>query len=557
MGAAPLGYRLQEKYRSFGIAMPKVGRDDPFPSYLHGKWHQLLQGEQSMYLTHQLAFTTCSFLLLVGCQGHLPPLETAPKDNGPKTADVIQHVECELASVVNYDGSTATKGDNARLADRIAHNSELVALLGNVRKYHFVATAQISLEVTDTEGFNPSLSYLNASGALTVGLGGQLSGTQDRSLTINYAIDLNNLYRADYRTKYCGRSQILLRDKSDSMAQRVALGGDLGLADIISDGLIGLNISAGNNVYGSSGPIQPAIGRRINASGDIKVPQIQSVAGAMPVINKPAINFNIDSLRGAILFAPQSAGILTQGSVSFSGIATLDHDGTTSDYIVNWSGPIVPPNSTTDSMVYFSLSGNLTPMPNSNLADLTTKVWGYSPTVNLTGNISPSFDLTTLTIAGVVGAAANSDYEKGTIRLKLRQPGTSAKEGAPGGGASPAVKSGGGSPSSSAGGTSFGSLVDFTLVYGVNGGPNWTFKRFKGPSSSNTPLLAASRTKIDSLAITFVASCQDFTSVHASFENYWDSIGACDDLGVAQQQGASVGYQNNSLMILRNFLIRP
>jgi hypothetical protein len=39
--------------------------------------------------------------------------------------------------------------------------------------------------------------------------------------------------------------------------------------------------------------------------------------------------------------------------------------------------------------------------------------------------------------------------------------------------------------------------------------------------------------------------------------SYWGSIGMCDEFAAARQEGASVGYQNNSLMILRNFLVRP
>jgi hypothetical protein len=70
------------------------------------------------------------------------------------------------------------------------------------------------------------------------------------------------------------------------------------------------------------------------------------------------------------------------------------------------------------------------------------------------------------------------------------------------------------------------------------------------------PFLTGSRTKTDSLAITFVAACQNFNGVQAKISTYWDSIGACDDINAAQEQGASVGYQNNSLMLLRNFLLR-
>jgi hypothetical protein len=49
----------------------------------------------------------------------------------------------------------------------------------------------------------------------------------------------------------------------------------------------------------------------------------------------------------------------------------------------------------------------------------------------------------------------------------------------------------------------FGSVVDFTLVYGVNGGPNWTLTHFTGPGSGGSGLANVTRTIKDSLLIAF------------------------------------------------------
>jgi hypothetical protein len=461
---------------------------------------------------------------------------------------------------------------NSRIKERIAADGRVRTWLQGLTKYHFVATAQISVEVTDAEGFTPSLDYLNNSGSLTLGLGGQLTGTQDRSLTINYAIDLANLSPAN-TANYCVPPQ----DSSGTAALKRlgltgAISGDLGLADIIADGLIALHTSEDVNVYGSSGPVPPVIVRDIGGSGEIDLPP---PPGGKPVIDP---KFTIDGLTGILQFAPQSPGASTPGTVSLSGTVTLGHSGLQSTYVVNWSGSTLPqmgnpPNGT----VYFSLTGTLTPVPGSDgLAGQTSKIWGYSPTISLTGSIdSTSYGLDTLKLSGILGPAANSQYEKADLitmtlvpppKPKLAPPvGGGGPGGGPGaagaGGAGAGVKGGASSPSA-AGGTSFGSLIDFVLVYGINGGPNWTFQRFKGPASGGmTPLLSATRTKTDSLAITFVATCQDFDSfskVPTKFGKYWDSIGACNPTNtIAQQQGASVGYQNNSLMILRNFLVRP
>jgi hypothetical protein len=48
---------------------------------------------------------------------------------------------------------------------------------------------------------------------------------------------------------------------------------------------------------------------------------------------------------------------------------------------------------------------------------------------------------------------------------------------------------------------SFGSTINFTIVYGMNGGPNWTLTHFTGPSS--TGLLSYNRTLKDSLILSF------------------------------------------------------
>jgi hypothetical protein len=49
----------------------------------------------------------------------------------------------------------------------------------------------------------------------------------------------------------------------------------------------------------------------------------------------------------------------------------------------------------------------------------------------------------------------------------------------------------------------FGSTVDFTLIYGLSGGPNWTLKQFVGPSPSSGSLLSAMRTNKDTLIMSF------------------------------------------------------
>lgn len=491
---------------------------------------------------------------LAGCQGHLPALETAPPHASPKTQDVVDHIACEIGVARNYPlSATLDAALTKRIAARVADDPRLKDWLGELSQYHFVATAQISLEVTDTEGLTPSLQYLNNAGTLTLGLGGQLSGTQDRSLTLNYAIDLHDLSMDETR-RYCS---------AFAGASGKAIAGDLGLADVIADGLIALHATEKSNVYGSSGPVPPVLPRYLATQGRIDLPKLDNTS-VSPAVHRPRETITIDLLQGTLQFAPQAPGSSTAGAVSLSGVASLkDSSGAEAKYFVTWTGGILPQIGGAGQPVYFSLSGNLTPLPdtaNSALSDTTTKDWGYSPSVTLTGRIDSEYTLTQLHLAGTLTAASNSLYEKAApITVQIQAP--AAVGGHFTAAATSAAVKGGSASSSAAGGTSFGSLVDFTLVYGLNGGPNWSFSRFKGPAAGgSTPLLAATRTKTDSLAITFVAACQDvdsFSKLPPRIGNYWQSIGACNpDNRDAQQNGAAVGYQNNSLMILRNFLIK-
>jgi hypothetical protein len=65
--------------------------------------------------------------------------------------------------------------------------------------------------------------------------------------------------------------------------------------------------------------------------------------------------------------------------------------------------------------------------------------------------------------------------------------------------------------SQAAGAASFSEKIDFSLLWGVNGGPNWTLLKFKGPgggSGTGAQLLNYSRQKQDTLISTFSATCK-------------------------------------------------
>ena len=501
-------------------------------------------------------------ILLTACQSNLPALDSYPAhdvtsstlpskpkpDDVPKVGDVVKHVQCELARIINTslaDSRTHLDGNkkSAQFLVRLLGNSDLPSLSTKLVDANFVATVQLTLEVTDVEGLAPSITFQNAiMGHHTGTLGGQVTGTQDRNVTLNYAIDLSRL--TPFQDSFC--------DKSSSAGTQSGIQGDLGLADIVADGLLSLGTSSSNNVYASIGPTPPAFPLAIShAEGIVHLPPVPaSQDGTLPPI--PQANPPIDFVDGTLLIAPQSAIEQTQGTISFNGLLSIQGR----QYFAEWTGNIVPPNSHTQfsETLFFNLTGGLTAAP-ANDNDLRTveSQWGVSPTVTLTGSIDSAYSATSLKLSGTIAPASLTNYSRATtpIRIELyNHTGQLHIEAA-------SPKATAATPSPSAGGTSFGSLVDFTFVYGFNGSPLFTWMHVVTVPGS-TSLGSYTKTSTDSMAISFVPACRKAGStVNVPPQNFWDSIPICNDLAAAQQVGASVGYQNNSLMILRNFLVRP
>jgi hypothetical protein len=483
-----------------------------------------------------LGITTAFFLY--GCQTNLPTLETSPDGPGLKIQNVVDHIQCELALIVN------APNDSSRLAKRVNADPQLASLLPKLAEDHFVATAQLSLEVTDTNGLAPSLNFLNSANTFAFSLGGQLNGTQDRNVTVNYGIDLGNLQDSHYKNDFCkpfvGGDKVAV-DTVDG------IGGDLGLADTVADGLLALDAGSSANAYPTTGPTPIAFERRFSIPGKI-------------TSDSPAVDATIESLKGTILVSPHTANSATQGTVTVTGIATIMLGGKELKFLANWTGALIPQDSVGSTDKYtFSLTGSLVPVAYTDEVKDFITLFGYNPMVTLTGSIVSAPGQADLMLSGILTPSATSTGSLKFAKLVLHSPAppppgaqisTTAFVGA-------AAAKAPSSSSGSASGTSFGSLITFTLVYGANGGPNWTLKTFKGPSGGSTPFVSASRTRTDSLSITFVAACRDIGNASSNVSDYWSSIGACDDLGAAVAQSAQIGYQNNSLMILKNLIQRP
>jgi hypothetical protein len=504
-------------------------------------------------------------IVLAGCQNHLPPLEEGADSPRPKVTDAIDEIQCELATIVNTRiAKTGTPqdpiykfvdSDNATIKQRATTDPNLAGLIQHLIDDHFVASAQLTLEVTDTEGLTPSLSFMNTAATWSVGIGGQLNGTEDRSLNVNYVIDLASLQDASYRSKYCGVSDSVLPVPGAAGGPVPTIAGDLGLGDIVADGLTAVDESKAYNLYSGSGPTPPTVAESFSLAN-----------GQIQFTGQPAVT--IQSFAGSLVVTPQATGAQTLGTVTLNGLADIvqaippsgGHPTSRieSKFVLSLSGSLLPPNGSSTNT--FTLTGMLEPVVNGSASGAQSFVndWGFSPALSLTGSINNNYDTNTLKLTGIITAAAGSAYATSP------QPGQPVPPGSFSIGVPAHIKSGlvavqlgaptppgggkGASSANSSGTTSFGSLVDFTLVYGLNGGPNWSFKRVKGPSGS-TPLISLSRSHYDSLSITFVAACQ--ISAPATIANYWDSIGNCNQ---AHTDAASAAYQAGTLQILKNLL---
>lgn len=94
---------------------------------------------------------------------------------GPTVQEVVRHVQCEITNVLVKDR------EHEQLRD--------------LHTYRFVTSAVLTLEVTDSQAFNPSVNqvepYLRAGTSRVIALGGTYSGTQRRTITVSFLLDLD------------------------------------------------------------------------------------------------------------------------------------------------------------------------------------------------------------------------------------------------------------------------------------------------------------------------------------------------------------------------------
>jgi len=198
---------------------------------------------------------------------------------GPAIQSLINHITCRLVN------------------DYIAREERWKRL----KDYQFVAAIDLQVMVTQNEGLNPSVSsvkplawdgktlypYSTSSGSVsstynrTLTVSGQLTGAQTNTVTLDYVIDLARLF--DEVDKYYDQKRGQWNEKLKAAANSDGLAnilercdqethdfnplrlisadimfGDLGLAEDIDDGLGTIDSVAPLDIFGSSGPTNPA-----------------------------------------------------------------------------------------------------------------------------------------------------------------------------------------------------------------------------------------------------------------------------------------------------------
>jgi hypothetical protein len=501
-----------------------------------------------------------SLLWLLTCCSEVPPLTSEPR-LGPSVPQIANHINCELASIIASNPSTKKPLTyygpiDPIIEQREAFDGSLRYLIPHLQDDHFVASVLLTLDTTDTEGLFPSASFIHPFTTMfnkALGVGGQLSGSQERNVTVGYSIDLANV----------GDGCI----PWETIGPKWPLNGNLRLGDIIADGLTGLDATSRVNVYSSGGPTRPAFDATL---GQMKLAFSCSNSNGEPC--KEPYETEIDlTLSGNVNFAPASDP-QSPGSLSFSGRAKNGKDS----YLMTLTGSTIEVDAPKHPKLKFSLSGTMTRESVSESSVIAPSI-GYSPSISLvgtvddsrqlvrglkqvTGLLTPSSELlpqpTGTKIVYNIGGPDDSTSGGAVVfngsKFKTNQittgflinGATTSGANSTGASASATAKS---TASTSAGSTQFGSLVSFMITYGLNGGPNWTLSNFKGPGGGTGPngnLFSVTRAHIATLQLTFVAACNDGNNPQI-IHTFWESIPKCN--GTQQAQAAATGQSLNYL----------
>lgn len=157
----------------------------------------------------QWLMPACATVLLCACST-LPHFNAAATREGvrPRVSDMVDEIQCEILSA-------------------LARSSEKNSPLAGLQDGQYVVNVNLTLDVTNNQSVNPTLSYIDpfqtAGTNFTAGLSGELSGQQHRNFNVTFTL----LFDRSTPT-----------DPTCSGAHRGSgLKGDLGIEEIIATGL--------------------------------------------------------------------------------------------------------------------------------------------------------------------------------------------------------------------------------------------------------------------------------------------------------------------------------
>jgi hypothetical protein len=187
--------------------------------------------------------------LFGACSGCAVPAYDVPRDEygQPTAKTIIERIQCEIRDMVRDDRPDSP----ASFHRRFLLNGDYVVLVA------------LSLEVNDSGGLAPSVSYVNpvtAATSWTLGANATLSEARDHTFSENIELSTRQIY-ADWKS---GVSH-------DCPAADTNLAGNLGLSDIVSMATSSPNLDeslAGgekNGIFG--GTIQFVVTKSLSAAG--------------------------------------------------------------------------------------------------------------------------------------------------------------------------------------------------------------------------------------------------------------------------------------------------
>jgi hypothetical protein len=170
---------------------------------------------------------------LCGCQS-LPHFEdtAVPEPMGPKVSDMVDEVQCEVITAL-ASGRTDPQG-----------------ALGGLQNGQYVASVNLTLDVTDNEGINPSLSYIDPLHTMgtnfTALFTPQASEQQHRNFTVSFTLLFDKSTATEPNVKKCA-----------TVRTGSGLKGNLGIDEIFATGL---KYTTGIDVSEHYPYMMPAIG---------------------------------------------------------------------------------------------------------------------------------------------------------------------------------------------------------------------------------------------------------------------------------------------------------